>query len=293
MSIPQRKVAFYSIRVVDKDDNEKVLNPSPLKDLLGYILSLERLDRILDYTSERKVNLLEFVQVVADKFYNITMESSKYFHRPNLLDKTTGHERTNPKKATEGDAEKTHISLSFKKDEIIVLLEERKSGLSMGRFIGYLEFFGSKFYQCNNKSKPYILQSAIIPKKNFVAELRNLSRVKVADVYMEKQVLGSDFLNLSQRTNTVNESIVISVKAKTKKSIQETALDIYSSFGASGSKVSKLRVVGQNSNGNQIILDTDIIKKIEYIDVALDEETGIVAAKDIFLKFDHILRVLE
>jgi hypothetical protein len=113
----------------------------------------------------------------------------------------------------------------------------------------------------------------IIPRDNFREVLDSLQRVVCASVYIEKQLLGSDALNFSNRVNEVQEEIIVEVKAKRNRDISSTVNDLFAQFNG-GQIIKKIRIVGRNQSNNEIILDTDFIVKREYVNAQINEDTG-------------------
>ncbi len=287
MSTSKRKIGFYSLRILNPKKDGKEVKPIILKHLIDAILKLNKLERILDVKRSNKFHLLTFHSNKYN-FHNIIFSSAKYYHRPPLIDKDTAGLRDNPKQLSEGELEHTHISLKYSSDEIILLLEERSVGISIGKIVFYFNQYFRKIL--NDEHNTYVIDYSIIPKGNFLQELDKLKRVRFGQIYTDKLILGSEFLNFAKRTETVQENVQIIIKAKRGHSIKETIKIIARKFYAENEKISKIRIYGNSKEGNQVLLDTDIVKMIEYIDVDPDSSTGIVNSDEIFISLNSILK---
>ncbi len=287
MSISKRKIGFYSLKIEKISDEATEESPTILRDLISKILKVDEIDRIYDIKRSNKFHLLKS-SAKNGTAYNLVFESAKYYHRPPLVDKDTALSRDNPKELTEGELENTHIALKYNKDEIILLLEERTVGISIGVLVTYFNLFFNRLMKDEDKS--YRMDYSIIPKGDFLKELEKLERVRFGNIYVDKQIIGSEFLNFSNRIETLQDEIVLTIKAKKKHSMKDTIRTIANKFFAQDSRISKIRVYGFSKEGNQVLLDTDIVKMIEYVEVDLDSATGIVDSKEIFHKLNGIIK---
>lgn len=168
-------------------------------------------------------------------------------------------------------------------------MEERKVGIAIGSIRSYFAKFQKKYQEDKQRGLNYRIDLSTIPKGDFLKELEGLRRLQFGHVYVEKQLLGSEFLNFSNRLEEVQENITITVKAKRKMSPKDVIRDVHNKFTTERSRINKIRIYEYNREGNQVLLDTDIIKKIEYVTVELDDATGIVNTSDIFNSFHEIL----
>ncbi len=291
MSNPARKISFHTISV---NREETQIDPGVLKDVLSYINELPQEQRVYNIASSRKVHFMKEQSTYQNRFRNIVMVSGKYHHRPDLINVNTAESRENPKTLTEAEEERTHISLDFSNSEIRVVMEDRRSGISISYLVNYIERYARLFHKETKTSKDYTLDYTVIPKENFLEELNKLSRVACGYIYADKKILGSEYLNYSKRTAEVKDELIINVIAKRGRSILDTIIDSYHKFIVPEENIKRVRIRGINDNGRQILLDTDIIKRIEYIEVHLNDEKGIVVDSDeIFNQFAKLLGGLD
>jgi hypothetical protein len=276
MSIAKRKIGFYSLIVNDlSTPSHMVSDPIIIKDVIDYIVNLDKSDRVYDLFKNHKFHLIDYA-LFEGGAHKLIFKSGKYYHRPPLIDKESASERDNPKTLNEGESEKTHIVIKYKDREAILIKEDRRSGISIGNVIEYLSHYLWLMRRDIDDKIKYSISFNIIAKDNFLKELNNLNRAMAGEIFMDRKLLGSPFLNLSSRTEEVQETLQLIIKAKKKKSIKETLIEIYHKFAANSSNIEKIRIHGLNAKGDSILLDTDLIKKIEYISTGIDEATGIV-----------------
>lgn len=288
MSISRRKIGFYALSLREKGSTTDYCDPYELRIILQYINDKDKKDRILDNKRSNKVDLLADLIEMKD-IQNIAFGSAKYNHRPPLLDTNSGSERENPKNLDEGELERTHMAFGYRDDEVILILEERQAGISIGKLVSYIDRFAESIFEEHGQVKDYRIEYSIIPKDDFLYELDQMQRVVVGTIYTDKVLLGSEYLKFSERLESAKEDIEITVKAKRDCSIRDTLRDFYNKLISDGSEITKIRVHGTNSEKNKVTLDTDFIKKIEYVKADLDEITGLVDTKNIFRQFNAML----
>jgi hypothetical protein len=129
-----RKIGFYSMQVVNSGDASDVFDVYRLREIVDYIVNLTREKKKWDAT-EKKFFFLSDVNVYTNNpnIETWIFKGAEYGYRPPLLNSTTLQERENPRELEEGDMEKTHIGLCYYDDEIILILEEIKSGININR----------------------------------------------------------------------------------------------------------------------------------------------------------------
>lgn len=270
-----RKIGFYALQLVNSNDPDDIIAPLGIREVIDYVQSITKPDRKREF-DENKFYLLSEVSEFehSNAIQTLIFTYAEHGHRPPLINKDTLEERDNPKVLAEGDSEKTHAALRYDDDEAILLLEEVKSGLTVSRLVYYLEQFADQLINSRGQVRNYKIRRSIIPKHDFLAELMSLRRVRVGYISMSKRLLGSKFLNLSDRIEEVEDDITIGVNARRNNSVKYFFEDIYNRFSASDSEITKIRVHGFNDDNRGIILDTEIIKTIEYLDLDTNLLTG-------------------
>ena len=235
MSSPKRKIAFYSITLKDKSNNN--IKPTSLFNSIKNTLNLQKTDpaRQVKVKTSSKFNFLDIVDIESEDTLFLIFKTAKYNHCPPLLDTKTLNERSSNKTPNEGESEKTHAAMKFDDEEAIMILEERSSGISFGSIKTIFEQLMNKAYQSNLIKQLFTIESAIIPGNDFAEELKKLKTVKIGELYMSKQILGSDQLNFSNNFKNVNEDLIMTVKAKKKLNIRDTIDDLVNFFLSSKS----------------------------------------------------------
>ena len=251
------------------------------------------IEEVLDYIGSIKDKRKRYYDLKSGKFCfidsinketideNVTLfkgvcKSARNEFRPNLINKKTGNERKNPKELSEGDIELTHFLLKITKfdNEVYLLLERNHNGVTHLNFTNYINEFTKKYIEQKGQKKDFSVTRMDVPTNNFLTELERLNRTVQAEVYFDKQLLGSDALNFSERTLSVRKNIMLTVKANPRDSITEFGVDLWNKINKKDSLVSRIRIKGTNDESNNIILDSDMMSRKEYITVDLNQETG-------------------
>jgi hypothetical protein len=182
--------------------------------------------------------------------------------------------RANPKELVEGEEERSHVLLRRDNNELVALFEERVV-LTFSVFVKYLDCFSRLYHAQNGTERNYLLEPEIIPTGDFLHEMQKL-RVQMGEVYTERALLGSPFLGNIQRIDGIKDRLVLTIKAEKGDSIARTMREIFNWMTTNASIIRKIRVRGFNNRGEEIRLDTDSIKRIEWVEVNLDPETGTI-----------------
>lgn len=211
-------------------------------------------------------------------------KSARNQFRPNLVNRRTGVERPNPKLLVEGDIEKTHfvIILDKKLNEVFFIHQYNFYGMTIKEVLDYLKFFAKEYAKEKNQKKTFTLKHQIIPEKGFLETLQSMSRVKVADVYIGKQLLGSDALNMSNRLVNVKSEMRLTIGSVPRESIKSTAVDLFNVFTKGDRSISKIRIEGKDQKNNDVLIDTSFMNKQEYISVDRNTETGELISTQVF-----------
>lgn len=288
MSVSKRKIGYYSLSFVHLE-TEEILNGDGLKDYFKQLLN-----EINEKTFEEK----KITITTSNKFYyladffgteyiNIRFEAAKVGHRPYLVDEETGEKRDNPKGLHEGEAEISHLSAKFNDDEIVVVLEERIVGVTIKQVAAYF----NKFISRSLSDTQYRVDYAFIPYEDFLEQLQSLKRLVAGHIILNKEHLGSEFLNMIQLEDpSVREPIEISFKPPISRTIRKNVIESLYSITGIGKKINRIRIEGVSYDDSKVKLDTDSFKLIEHIDVTVNEDTGIVDSQDMF---DHLSTSLQ
>lgn len=283
------KVLFYQLYVKQwkkgKRDSSQLEPYLEVEETLTKISRLARLKRFYDLNDGKFFFLESFKSIEDDE--NIILKgyfkSARNEFRPNLVNKKTGQERRNPKLLVEGDIEKTHFIFKIAKErnEVYLLLEFNYHGITCTNIIEYLTHYQRIFHKNDATKKYFEILKSMIPGNDFIHGLQLSNRIKMAEVFFDKQLLGGNALNFSNRTISLKQDLKLIATADIGENIKELAADLFNAFNADGSKISRVRVFGNDADNNDIKLDTQSIIKNEWVKVDLNPETGEVVTPQI------------
>ncbi|WOE69127.1 hypothetical protein RZR97_08395 [Hydrogenimonas thermophila] len=285
MSISKRKIRFYTIDFTLYQNSQEIMqNPNNIMQIfLANFNNTNSNNRKMDINNNRFC-LLEEDYDFDGQYLSGYFISAKTQHRPPLIDEETLTRRENPKQLTEGEEERTHFVMKIDQstDEIILLLESRKVGITPLVIAKYIKKF------LNNSNIEY--RYSIITRDNFIDELENLDQVKVCELFVEKEILGSEALNFSDINEQMQEEVSLTVKAKRYQSIKDKALEIARNvIGGTEQRIRRIKVLGLDNNNNPVTLNTTAAQLDSYVRVNLDEETKIVDTDDILRRMREML----
>lgn len=276
----QRKVGFFYLHSVNGEVNLDV--QENLLRLLSFIDRLTNTQKKRDITRDKICFLDSYDYNENNHIVKILFKSAIHSYRAPLLNRNTIELRENPKTIEEGEQVKTHLLVKYVNGNAIVFLETGRGLLTLKTIVDYLNIF--VLLHNNNNDDPICGRFTldIIPRDDFREVLQNMDRVLLAQVYTDKQILGSDSLNFSDRTENVQEDIVIELKTKRQQSIKSVLYDILSKMNGNREDIKRVRIKGKMPNNTDCMIDTDFLIKKEYIEVVQNEETGEYHTVDMF-----------
>lgn len=284
MARKKRKIGFYYL-TISTDQIDKLV---AFNEVVSFLNNLPKTDRKFNL-GDNKFCLLDSLNSFQNNSrHRITFKSATHSFRPNLIHQQTVNERESPKQLEEGEVEKNHIIIKAINGDLIVVFEKHFDGIGIGHFVKYLNNFNSHVER-EDSSIRFTFGYEIIVKDDFLEEIANLSRVVSAEIYIDKQILGGEALNFSNRTTQIKQEVVVSVKANNKSSISEFATDIYAQFNGGSNRISKIRLVGRNHDNNEVVIKTDFIERQEFINPEMNLETGEISTQDIFTEMEVVL----
>ena len=269
----KRRIGFFYLHCVNGEETlnieENLL--SVIRFIGGQLNRTKKKD-----ISDDKFCFLDRYEYDEDRnLLKMLFKSARHSYRAPLINRNTVESRENPKTREEGEQVKTHLLVKFINGEAIVFLETGKSILTLKIICEYLNTFVSVYN--NNHRREHIngtFDFDIIPRDDFREVLDNMRRVVFAEVYIDKQILGSDSLNFSNRLDYVQEDIVIGLKTKKNESIKHTIYDMLDKMTGGRNEIRRVRVKGKMSDSTESIIDTNFIIKKEFIDAQQDDDTG-------------------
>lgn len=286
MKTKDTKIQFYALIKRDwKSPKQENILETPfyeVNNILEYISKLGKKKRFYDLKNDKFCFLDSFT--IDNNYCSGFFKSARNEFRPNLINKLTGNERKNPKEKTEGDIEKTHfvIKIDPSNEEVYLFLEHNHTGISVQNIVGYLNKFGREYASKKNISSRFTIFHQIIARNNFLTELEKFERTKIAEIHVDKNILGNEFLNYSNRTVSIQQDVLLKVKAERSEDIKNFAVDIFNKFsGKKDNSISKIRIYGQDENGNETFIDTGFMGQVDFIPVKLDDDTGEAVTQDL------------
>ena len=269
----KRKIGFYYLHYRNGDEVLGV--ESGLVRLLQYINAQSNRAKKQDISDDR-ICFLDIFEYNEDScLLKMLFKSAKHSYRAPLLNRNTVEARENPKTMEEGEQIKTHLLIKFVNGDAIVFLETGRNLLTLKIITDYLNTFISIFNNAHRRDRiEGTFSFDMIPRDDFREVLDNMERVLCAEVFIDKQVLGSDALNFSDRIEHVQDNIILEIKTERRETIKHTIYDIFSRLTGGQSVIRRIRVKGKTSDTNESIIDTSFINKKEFIDAQQNEDTG-------------------
>lgn len=277
----KRKIGFYFI-FFKKGDLE-LSAWDPIMTVCNYLTTLEKSIRKKDLEGN-KFGFISEVTSEGDDLTSILFKSAKHSYRAPLLDRNTVEERENPKTMDEGEQMKTHIVLKKVDGSPIALIESGNNLMTGKNIIDYLNF-GIPIYNSNiedGEKLDGVFSLEMMPRDDFREVLESMSRVTCANIFIDKNILGSDVLNYTEPSETIQEDVVLQIKANRKKSILDSLYHIVDKYNGNNSNIRRIRVVGRTDNNNETIINTGFIVKKEFVEVTQNSDTGEFSSVEMF-----------
>ena len=266
--------------------------------LLKGIQALPKKDRRYEMKSS-KICFLEKLLFEKNADYTYVcgfLESAVSEYRPELINTRTAVKRDNPKAKVEGEVEKTHFCLRICEkhhhEDVILILEKNANGVNVNQFLNYLTAFDKKFAAQNEVQLNYYLQHHMLVREDIEETIKGMNRTRVAELYLNKKLLGSDALEFSNRYAEAQQSMVLTVKAEKRASIKDTVLDFLYLLQGAEPKVVKMRIWGTDSEDQNVLVDTSYFGKKTEITCELNSETGEISSAPIMNKLKDLAELL-
>lgn len=275
MSNSLRKIEYYGMYFFDQD--EEYQDSEELAKLINSLNSTY----IYDDEKSNKFWRLDSKSLEGNVF-KLIFKSGKYNHSPNYISRVNGNERKSDKALDEGECEKTHLIIDVISSSLII--ESRRSGISAFNVIKYLNSF------CKDKELIFPRIKALKELNNdFLENLKSLNRLQSAELFVEKDIFGSEYMNLIEPTEESQDEVIITVKAKRKKSLPpKQIIDRFKKIGLQGEKTKRIRVRGRDEDNITVLLDTLNQCKVEQINVELNDD-GTVNSNSFFERINELL----
>ena len=108
-----------------------------------------------------------------------------------------------------------------------------------------------------------------------------MQRAKVAEIYIDKQLLGNEALNFSEKILQVKQDVKLVVKADLKSDITKLGVDLFNKLNnKNDSGINRIRIYGIDENGNNTFVDTSFMGRTDFINSNLNDDTGEIVTDD-------------
>lgn len=294
MSVQKRKLSYWGIEFASGDTH--YFDPQLFCRFLEYVNSLAEGDKLFRDEKNNKAVALSSIRDETKQglhLYKIIFKSCKYNHSPDYMSSTDGSERPTDKRLDEGDKELTHMCMRIDGNEAYTIFEERRNGVTMGGVIKYFNKLLHTFLSQEGIEDNFYLWASIIPPDDFLTALDTADRISVAQLFVEKRVLGSGYLNLMDVDANSQNDLLMTLKSKPRQSLPKRALkQAFLSIATEGTEINRIRLYGKDINKMNITIDSLGGKRIEEVTVDLTPN-GIVDSYSIFAKIEEVLGVTE
>ena len=277
----KRKIGFYFILFKKGDLELPAWNPILV--ICNYLITLEKSIRKKDLEGN-KFGFISEISSEGDDLVSVLFKSAKHSYRAPLLDRNTVEERENPKTMDEGEQMKTHMVLKKIEGSPIALIESANNLMTEKNIVDYLNF-GLSIYNSNIEDSEKIdgaFSLEMMSRDDFREVLDRMSRVTCASIFIDKNILGSDVLNYTEPAESIQEDVILQIKANRNKSILDSLYHIVDKYNGNNSNIRRIRVVGRTGNNNETIIDTGFIVKKEYVEVTQNSDTGEFSSIEMF-----------
>ena len=297
MSVENRKIDFYSFSFQEYKNKESIdfWDEKKFDLILKYIESLPMIERLVKDEKSKKSYYLSDIVHSDTSIRCLKFKSCKFGHCPPIMDSDTANERPTDKRMNEGEQENTHLAIRLDDCEGFVALESRKSGISMGTIVRYFNAMMKAYFSKNPKkgNLDYSLSLfySVVPIKNFDKALEDMTKLKIADIYIDKNFIGSELSNIVPDDDPfIKNDLILTLKSERGENILvRTVKRLYSSLANTSGGISRIRIHGTNTSGAKQILDSDLIRKTQNIEAKLNAN-GLISTESIFSKLIDILR---
>ncbi|MGE4398197.1 MAG: hypothetical protein AB7D29_01640 [Campylobacterales bacterium] len=269
------------------------INPLPIVNTLQSAFSNNtRLQNAYDLSTDRFCVLSHFIQNTGSYQGKIITASRNY--RPDYIDRHTMQERPNAKTMSEGEEDAVHFvaKIDIATNELIILLEERQPG--HGLTIGQLaEYINELMKRSSAIPQNHSLKFGVIASDNFIDDFNQISRVKVATLKINKQLIGSNYLNVANLTSSTRDTIDIVIKSKPKHDIKSDILEVVRNFATgTETRITEVLIEGNDIDNNPVVLNSEFAKRKQYINVPVNPQTGEIQSMSMFSSLEAIIQTM-
>lgn len=276
-------VKHYVLQNTEREDPYREV---PL--LLEYIVSLPIKKRFFDLKDDKFCYLDEFKKVQGRDFYLGVMESARSAFRPKLIDKTNGSKRSNPRGLSEGDIERTHFLVGVYPNEVKLFIEYNHSGVRVNSFVNYLKAFVKAYSKKAKLDGEYSILHLEIAPVSFMTQLESAVKASSVEMFVDKKILGSNFLRFSERTVAVRRDVVLTVSSKRNEDIKTLAMDFFAAYRDTEKGISRIKVRAKNPDNHDVVIDTQALCMRTVFNVEVNEDTGELNTHQVYQQLKSI-----
>ena len=302
MATKKRQIQYFELtKKIWRKEEDNIMPFVEVKDLFQFILNKKRLIRI-HQLKQSKICLLDscMPHVKGDNSIVIKglMKSATQDFCPYLLNSRTGEERPNTRTKQEGDIEKNHFLIKIidrgdNEFDVFVIFEKNGNGIRMNQFVDCLNGYNKLWVQSKKEKRSYSINYKIVCGDDFFEMLNNLGRAKIAEVHFDKTLVGSDALDFSNKLVAAKSNVVLTIKAEKDMSLKGFGLDVLQLMqGKKKSKISKIRIYGEDEEKHNVMIDTEFFGKKTEIEAELNSETGEVITHNIYTELEELANAL-
>lgn len=294
MSTQKRKLSYFGIDFLSGENHR--FDPELFCDFLAYLDALSTQDKLFNDEKTKKAVAIDRMLNETKSglhLYKIVFKSCKYNHSPDYMSSRDGSERISDKRLDEGDKELTHMCMRIDGREAYTIFEERRNGVTIGGVISYFNRHLKDFLHARRITDDFYLWAGVVPPDDFITALTNATRISAADIYVDKAVLGSGYLNLMELDASSQNDLVMTLKTVPRQSLPKRAMQgLFRRISTEGTVVNRIRLYGKDINGMNTMIDSLHQKKVDEVSVNL-LQNGVVDTYSIFAKIEEILGVTE
>lgn len=295
MSSQKRKISYWGVEFLRGDD--VFFDKEIFLRFLEYCRSLSSQQSLIKDSRQNKAISIEAIRIREHRgtiVCEIILKSCKFNHSPDYMSSLDGTERPTDKSLDEGEKEKTHMCMRVDDEEAYTVFEDRRTGVGLGPAINYFNHLLKQFVaQDEQLEDDFSITASIIPPEDFLSVLESAQKINIAELFVERELTGSEFLNEMKEDQNAQDDIIVTVKAKPRKSLGKRALaSLFNSITTEGSVVRRIRLRGKDINKASITIDSLHGKKVDEIDVDL-LRNGTVDSVSIMAKLKDLLGVKE
>lgn len=285
MSTERRKIGHYAIEMIDEKDQHCFL-PQVFRDFLFNLSNKPRNTRLENAPTENKAILLEGVSetftVGGLHILNVQFASCKYNHAPDYMSSKSGRIRATSKQKEEGEQELTHFSINLTDEEGYILFEERRSGVSLGRVEKYLTKWFLQYQREENLTPLYKFEISYVPQDDFLQMLKRSEKVCSAELFVDKKILGSDFLEFANISTSIRDELILNISPVRGKPIEKSLItQALSKLNGNTNAIKRIRIRIKDEDGINTVVDTIHGKRKNEVTVEL-RENGTVNSDSMF-----------